>query len=538
MSLPPDLPHDSRYASASLHPLVDALREAAVDGHRRLLDALLRAASGDAGTAPDRASLQRHYLREIGRRFSPQIAPAGGSADRELQRYTRPPTEALEEDLALDALARRLRQPLESRLTPLEQQLRLLVRRAALPIAAQAYAPRTAIEAFRLALEALDLDRPQRQLMFTRYEAAAGSALAAVVDQALAMLARHAADTAAEPAAPAPALVVDEPTLQALRRQQAGGLHRADAQLAVTLLATLRGIAVDGIDCHPVIQRLALLGRLCAAMFEPLPAAVRADVEGLRFTLIKIVLADSGFLTSAGHPLRTLLRDACEHRDERRRRQACARVDQVAMSADFVRDALPQLQRLSPALVDRCLDQLPQQDQRQEQARLGAARRDVDQALMHATLAHARPAGLRLFLRAGWAPLLTQRLLRHGRPSAPWQAALDQLDQLLAALSGDATRVRDFEPLLGTLSAELFDAGMRSDRCERLMQGLREAYYELRQHADAAATPAGAALPGVGVLDLPEVAEPKAAETTTATRPNADDDTGPDLELFPVDPRR
>jgi hypothetical protein len=552
-------------APRGAHPLVDELSETAVESHRLLLEVLLRSverAPFDAGrsTAPtqrlqidlasrlrlDRSNLQRRYLREIGRRFNPLAMPipAGGAAERELQRYTRPPSEALEEQLAMDAMARRLRTAHEARLHLLESRLRLLVRRSALPIATTIYAPSTALECFRVALEALDIELPQRQMLFALYEPAANAALAEIYEHALTTLDQRVAEPAASVAgatAPHATLTVDDATLRALRREPAGGLHRADAKLAATLLTIVRSTSPDSADAHPVVQRLALLGQLCAAWFEPLTPAARQDVERLRFTLIKIVLADSGFLLSAGHPLRSLMRDACEREDERRRRQACSRVDQVAMSAEFVNDALPQLPALSAQQIDSCLDQLRQYDGKREEARLGEARRNVAQALEHATLLHARPQGLRLFLRAGWGPLLMQRLLKHGRPSTPWQDALDQLDQLLNALSSESTRVREFELLLGGVSDELFAAGMRAERCERLQQALREAYYELRVGGVASDAPLPAAangsLPGNGILELPTFVE--ATITPARAAASARVASGePDLELQPIRAKR
>ncbi|WP_428310847.1 DUF1631 family protein [Hydrocarboniphaga sp.] len=532
------------------HPLVDELCEAAVEQHRQLLAALLRSVERAPAEARlqidlasrlrlDRANLQRRYLREIGRRFDPlaQAQAPGGSAERELQRYTRPPAEALQEQMALDELARRLRATHEPRLNALEQRLRALVRRSALPIAPAVYSPATALESFRVALEALDFDLAQRQVLLALYEPAANAAFAELYDQALQTLDRRAAEpaaTAPTPSMPAhhQTLCVDDATLRALRREPAGGLHRADSRLAASLLALIRDTAPDEVERQPVVQRIALLCRLCASWFEPLTPAARQDVERLRFTLIKIVLADSGFLLSAGHPLRSLLRDACDHQDERRRRQACSRVDQVAMSAEFVTSGLPLLTALTIAQIDACLDQLRQHDSSREEARIGEARRQVAQALEHATLPHARPQGLRLFLRGGWGPLLTQRLLRHGRPSAPWQDALDLLDRILNALSSEATRVREFEALLGEVSAELFEAGMRAERCERLQQALREAYYELRVAADTMSAPAAAnagAMPGIGVLELPEFVD--GADNVRPDKAPRTADDGPDLEL-------
>lgn len=538
------------------HPLVDELREAAVEQHRLLLEKLLRSvlrAPGEAAHGErsrlefdlasrlrlDRANLQRRYLREIGRRFDPLALPQvqGGSAERELQRYTRPPAEALHEQMALDELARRLRAAHEPRLNLLEQRLRVLVRRGTLPIATTAYAPATALESFRVALEALDIELAQRQVLFALYEPAATTALGELLEHALNTLDRRAAEPVAAAVMPAAhtMLTVDEQTLAALRRESAGGLQRGDGRLASVLLNLIRGTAPAEIERQPVAQRIALLGQLCTAWLEPLAPAVRQDVERLRFTLIKIVLADSGFLLSAGHPLRSLLRDACSHQDERRRRQACSRVEQVAMSAEFVSSGLPLLTPLTIVQIDTCLDQLRQQDSSREEARIGDARRQVAQALEHATLLHARPQGLRLFLRAGWGPLLTQRLLRHGRPSTPWQDALDLLDRVLTALSSEATRVRAFETLLGEVSAELFEAGMRAERCERLQQALREAYYELRVAADTVAMPAAAnaAMPGNGVLELPEFVEVGAASRPIIGKQQTPDDE-PDLELLPL----
>jgi hypothetical protein len=541
------------------HPLVDELCEAAVEQHRRLLETLLRTverapsepARGERARLDidlasrlrlDRSNLQRRYLREIGRRFDPLAQPQaqGGSAERELQRYTRPAAEVLQEQMALDELARRLRAAQEPRLSQLEQRLRVLVRRSALPIAAVAYSPATALESFRVALESLDIELAQRQVLFALYEPAAGAAFAELYEQALRTLERRAAEPAATPPGHAPGhpphqtLVVDDATLRALRREPAGGLQRADSRLAAMLLALIRDTTPAEAESQPVVQRIALLGQLCAAWFEPLTAAARLDVERLRFTLIKIVLADSGFLLSAGHPLRSLLRDACSHQDERRRRQACSRVDQVAMSAEFVSAGLPLLAPLNVAQIDACQDQLRQHDSSREEARIGEARRNVAQALEHATLLHARPQGLRLFLRAGWGPLLTQRLLRHGRPSTSWQDALELLDRVLNALSSEATRVRAFEALLVEVSAELFEAGMRAERCERLQQALREAYYELRVAADNTALPAAAnvAPPGNGVLELPEFVETGRAPRVHARQHMPGDE--PDLELLPI----
>jgi len=552
MSLPPEqLPSPAGPVRGG-DPLVEELCNAALEAHRRLLENLLREldrAAAPAGGAPARSwselagrirphrpALQRRYLREIGRRFNAQ-AQSGGSADRELQRYTRPPSEALEEQIALDALTRRLRATQPMPLTRLEQRLRLLAQRSALPIPPGAYAPGGATEAFRIALEALDLEWPQRSLLFALYEPAAAAALGGLFEEALAILERRApgsASTGAGPAADAPAAAepsVDEATLQALRREQAGGMQRADARLAAALLAIARNTS------SPVAQRLALLGQLYASWLTPLSAAAGSDIEKLRFTLIKIVLVDSAFLLSASHPLRLMLREACERQDERRRRQVCARIEQVALSASFVHDSLSQLPLLSTQQVEACLALLrPRDDDRHEDARLGEARRKVAKALEHATLLHARPQGLRLFLRAGWGPLLTQRFLKHGSPSLPWQQALDQLDHLLNALSDGATRVRDFESLLTAAAAELFDAGMRSDRCERLQQALREAFYELRTDTTAIgdAVPskdiATAFLPGNGVLDLIE----DAAATAGPGPSSLPGRTQIDLELIPM----
>ncbi|MDB5972125.1 MAG: hypothetical protein JWQ90_4575 [Hydrocarboniphaga sp.] len=550
-------PSDTRQPAGpqGTDPLVDELSAAAVDAHRQLLDALLSGVEGSAsGTGRsadtsalpieltrrlrlDRSRLQRRYLHEIGRRFHPQALsqPAGGGSERELQGYTRPPSEALEEQLALAALARRLRASPASQLQELEQKLRALVRRAALPIATTVYSPSTALECFRIALEALDIERPQRQLLFARYEQAAAAALGPLYEQALSILDRHAVAAVAAPIRHA-RLTIDDAMLAELHQVAAGGSQRADARLAAALLAIVGGIPPDEVETHPVLQRIALLGPLCTAWFEPLPPAARRDVERLRFTLIKIVLADPVFLLNAGHPQRSLLRDACEHPDEQRRQRACSRIEQVAMNADFVHDGLAQLAPLSAQQIDSCLDQRHQQDGTREETRLGDARRQVALALARATLAHARPQGLRLFLRAGWGPLLTQRLLKHGQPSVPWQDALDQLERLLNALSSEATRVRDFEHLLSAVSADLFEAGMRSERCERLQQALREAYYELRVEADAADSAVTVAvvnrtLPGNGALDLPEFIETDIAPQA-AKHPLPDDE--PDLELRPI----
>lgn len=558
MTQPPPIASSQDAAPGGADPLVEALRAAAVERHRLLLETVLQTleqprSGSDGGDPsglrtglagrlrPDRAKLQRRYLREIGRRFEPLAPPQpqGGGAERELLRYTRPPGEVLEEQMVLDALRHRLQAALEPRLDPLEQRLRVLVRRGALPIATTAYSPATALESLRMALEALDIELPQRRMLFALYEPAALLALAEVYEHALGVLERPSAgplaSTAAGPAPAQAALTVDDATLQALRREAAGDAHRAEARLAASLLSLIGSTPPPAVETHPLVQRIALLGPLCAAWFEPLTPAVRADVEPLRFALIKIALADSSFLLSAGHPLRALLGDACEHQDEHRRRQACSRVEQMAMSAEFVVDGLPQLASLTAQQIDSCLDQLHQRDGKREEARLGEARRNVAQALEHATLPHARPQGLRLFLRAGWGPLLTQRLLKHGRPSAPWQDALDQLDRLLDAISGESTRVREFEQLLAGIAAALFEAGMRSERCERLQQALREAYYELRVDAAADTAPPAIAgqvsLPGDGVLDLPEIVGDEAAPASATGQQKPGGEL--DLELLP-----
>jgi hypothetical protein len=522
MSLPPQSAPIASIRNS--HPLIAELCQAALDAHRGLLENLLRELDRAADPLQselaarlrlDRAPLQRRYLREIGRRFEPLAQAGGGSADRELQRYTRPPSEVFEEQITLDALARRLRAAHAAPLTRIEQRLR------GLPVAATAHSPAGAIEAFRIALEALDIELPQRRLLFALYEPAAEPALSGLCERALSILDRAAVEAPTESGDQAlglPAaleLAVDEASLQALR-ERAGGTPAADAQLARALLAIIED-AGDGPQRRPVLQHLVLLGRLCAALTQPLSAAARSDIGKLRFTLIKIVLADSAFLLTTGHPLRRLLREACERQDERRRRQVCAQIEQIALSAGFVHDSLPQLATLDAQQIEACLEQLHPPDEIRDDARLAEARRGVAQALERATLMHARPQGLRLFLRAGWGPLLTQRLLKHGQPSAPWQDALDQLDHLLTAISSSATRVRDFESLLAAAAAELFEAGMRSDRCDRLQQALREAFYELRMEAAAADSPPAAQnpLPGNGVLDLP-----------------GDE---PDLQLLPVD---
>lgn len=464
----------------------------------------------------ERNSLDRRYRREIARLFSPPSA-AGGRGDRELVRYGRPAAEARVEQLAIDALAQRLRRAHDQPLVRLEQRLRVRALRGQMPNLAAAFAPATLVDTLRVALEAQDIGGSQRLALYALLEPVLGTALERILTQALDTLDNPLPTTAAGTTdammvtAADAEHSVDEAMLTALRHEQARGLQDADAQLAAVLLAALHRAPAPAGDPRPIAQRLALLGQLIATSLEPLAASARAAFEPLRFTLTKIVLADGALLYWPAHPVRQLLRQACECHDERQRRQLCARIDQMALSARFVQSTLPQIAPLTATQVTDCLDGLRLHSGLGEDRGLVDARRDVAETLAQATLQHTLPQGLRLFLRAGWGPLLTQRLLRHGRPSAPWQDGLNRLDQLLDAISSDATRVREFESLLATISAELLEAGLRGDRCDRLQQALREAFYERRTDTTAigeatpTAAPQGAArLPGSGVIELPE----------------------------------
>ncbi|HUP90693.1 MAG TPA: DUF1631 family protein [Solimonas sp.] len=490
------------------HALLEDLKGAAVPATQALLERMLTGAAAelqrmvagsanaedhrraiDLGRALDleQSRIYRCFSRELVRSFNPLGASQAG-----LDRVVRTPSEELDEQVRLTNLASKAKQQHREALAELNRRVEQAVRALGVPLSLQALAPGRICDAFRVAIEPLDADAPSRAALFELFDRGVVQQLGPVYSAAIEVLERHGigSGAAANAVAVAP-LQVDDATLRCLETVGSfQSLHSfADAVLAGELLVIARTGA--GAAAAAVTQRLALVGQMFNEILaDPhLPPPFAEHFATLRFPLIKAALSDPGFFTSPEHPLRSQLGATALAGLLARLTGGAGQRDmefvfgelpsQSEIAASFVQPALRSLPMLEDGDVVRFLESQREQMAQRRDTLLLRVRRAVALELEVQTLGANVPLQAQALLRGGMGPLLAVALLRHGLNSAPWNAAMELLAQVVRSLEpalAGAGPLAQREALLAGLMTELTGVGLRQDRVRSMLDGLKAAY--------------------------------------------------------------
>ena len=505
LPLPADAPaFPAARPGAASHPLHAALRGLAETEAGRLaghfverLDGALQALCAEArNVAETRAAVelgdalrlgQGRLLRQITRAFVQRMDPLAPRAPPrliDLDRLSVLPSDEMEETVALAHLAQQAERLAGESGRRLRGRLTWAARDLGLPALARAFEPATPGHCFADALRELDLSAAQRQLAYRLVECHALPEWPAVLDAAAQLLDRHGlGEPLVAGCRDEPPLLVAEPTLLCLRAL-ATGTGGADTDLAARLLEQ----AEDG---GPALTAMAAAGQwLDSLLAEPqLPAALLPDLETLRFPLLKAAIADPSFFSQPGHVLRRSINGLAEQfamagpkgLTLAPLRQALReRLEEIAINGAFARDLLPHCEPLSAAEVQQFFEQQQHEQQARRESLLMQIRCLVSREVEAHALGSTLPDSAAPLLAGGFLPLLAATRLRHGagsREDRTAQALLEEFtDSFAAPVAGT-----DPAGLVARIGAALLDAGLREERVERLLDGLRQAYAEARR---------------------------------------------------------
>ncbi len=518
--------------TASVDPMVDALRDCTApvlcgfladmldDVAKALAQVDPRATIGEM-SYPHEAIVERigQKRAELEDEFAELLAASyeaetdqGNEID--LDRLSIEPTEELEERLALGSLIDRIEAVHAGALEDLRGRVTHMIRQMGVPISRQVLSPEVIVNAYSQSLAHLGLPLAARVLMFKLFDQCGMPTLADIFDAAIQLLEDQGVDPtsvepeteidgeeeiAQEPIFSAPSL--DSATQAALRRISAAqhDTMAGDAAFAQELL----GFATTDEATHEHIataQRLSLIGQMCNEIISDphLPASMHPLFDRLRFPLIKVALADGTFFSQPGHPVRRLVIEAAETASAshiaskaviRRLEERLTQIsEQANLSAAFVRPQLSKLKPLTMAQIATFLDQQREESRSRRENVISKVRRAVAQEMDVHSLGLKKSTSMTNFLRMGWGPLMSSRLLRAGMNSAEWLAGIDRLDELVASVDVRKITEEQIErrpELRRTVEQELQKAGMRPQRISEALEYLDAAHAELDEQRKA-----------------------------------------------------
>lgn len=290
---------------------------------------------------------------------------------------------------------------------------------------------------------------------------------------------------------------LDPRTLDALRSVQGSGVVSAanygDADLATELAQLASGQAVAGwapSQARANMQAADLVGRMFNGIVEDasVPPALKAQLDDLRFAVIKNALADSTFFSNADHPVRRLINELATMAATARATgtgsigQLASLVSavqsQFQVAAHAARNAAAAATPLADVDAERFLDDQLVQAKARRQALIDRARQVVREVLDLRLLGRSIPDEARPMLLAGVSPLLGLRLLRKGMESESWREGVALMEQVIHALDpavAAAPGAVPSEQLCARIERELLAAGMVVARSNELLEGLRKA---------------------------------------------------------------
>lgn len=405
-----------------------------------------------------------------------------------------------DDELAMGHAELRAEDQYRSLLDELDTRMQAIRETLYVPVHVRALAPAGLMRALQDSADQLGWPEAQRRLLYRCFEqdvvpklGALYQGLAATL-QAIGSTAEQMA-TPALPPSPLPEPRIDEPTRAMLQAYaaQAEGQFYGDPALAADLLALVENRAVPDLppeQRHAPLQRMSVAGQFFSeALADPLvPEELRRRQDAVRLPLVKTALADATLFTSPGHPVGSLVDELMLKSATARATgnsealRAAERIEQLLthfeLAPDFVRQALLTQQPVEEAQVQRFLEsKRAQAGERRRSVQLAVQRRVIDEMGL-CTFGRQVPEALQSFLRLCWGPLLMKRLLDHGASDRRWSEDLDLLDQLVEQLDGPrpaapAAGKAEWQALLADMAGRLAAAGMRAERIEQGMAGLR-----------------------------------------------------------------
>ena len=247
-----------------------------------------------------------------------------------------------------------------------------------------------------------------------------------------------------------------------------------DAQLAEELLRT---VAEDGNAATAINAFHDWFDAIKAE--AQLPAAFQDDWEGLRFTLNKAALHDTGFFSGGSHPLRSRASALCVDAALSAAQftsPSAVRSGFRQLAADAAVNAGAVLGRLhaQPALSPQALQAFASACEREARQRLETLLDHIREAALDKLGWQSLPAHCKAFAAAGLAPLLSAAWLRDGRGSAADRTAQALIGQWQDSRRSSTQRL----PLRQALRTAWAALGAEAQRVEHLSAALQASWHE------------------------------------------------------------
>jgi len=201
---------------------------------------------------------------------------------------------------------------------------------------------------------------------------------------------------------------------------------------------------VDGTD-EDVINLIAMLFE-CILDDRNLPDSLKALIARLQIPMLKVAVLDKSFFSRGSHPARRLLNEIATEalgwgeRADHQRDSLYLRIEQVVQRLlnEFVDDPAIFAELLADFLAftadERRRSELLEQrtrDAEEGRAKAELARRRVERTLNEALLGKVLPQRVVDFVQNAWSQVLLLTCLKHGDPSAQWQADVLTVEQLI-----------------------------------------------------------------------------------------------------------
>ena len=452
----------------------------------------------------NRPALARGFMVALQRRFDPLAFDASAKAF-DPTRLARMPSEELEEAVSLTHLAQRAEALAGEDGRQVLARLQWAARSLGLPALTEALAPQTLPDCFAAAFRKAGLDAASRVLAYRLVESHALKAWPELITQTLALLDRLGLKVARPLSAGGGEHVptVSEATRRALLAAHDSATDRA---LARTLLQAVE----PPVGAHPAGLLTALAGRWVDSLLATaeLPAGFAADLEGLRWVILKAVVADPGFLVQPMHPVRRAVDELAQKAAFTAlqgfslvtlREEVHAVAARVSVHGQFALDALTMLPPMEPGLSHRFHQRLAKEQEARRESLLVRVRALATREIEARTLDLSLPAAARMALARGFLPLLTTSLLRHGGGAPATRQVRQLLERFVDSFSLFADETERQE-VLTALAALLGATGFARAEIETVSAELRQVYAALDAEAKAA-DPKTPSVPDISVAE-------------------------------------
>lgn len=211
---------------------------------------------------------------------------------------------------------------------------------------------------------------------------------------------------------------------------------------------------------------------------------VRTAIKRLEVPFLRLLLLDDEFLTEESHPARQML-NRMARLGVRGSANLAAHEQEIEQEVDLIlggfdrdinvfSDSLEKLDKMASRQQSIYLRNIKRVTESCEgKQKLQSARREVSRALERRIGGKRIPKAVLSLVDAGWRPLLTQALLRHGRESQEWHRYLGVIDQMLNAAE-EAPTQESLSSLLATIKGGLGKVDHTQMQNARLISELRD----------------------------------------------------------------